>query len=196
MNTITYKYKDATYINLTNRCTNNCTFCVRNNHDGVGGYHLLLDSEPSAKDVIVQLEKQDDVSKVVFCGLGEPTMSLDVLLEVARYLKSRGAKVRLNTNGQASAYAKSNVAKRLKGLVDTVSISLNAPNAGEYDKFCRSIYGEKAYEYVLEFAKQCIDEGIDTVLSVVDIIGEEEVEECRRQAQKTGARFRVRKYVK
>ena len=146
MNTITYRYKDAIYINLTNRCTNNCTFCVRNNHDGVGGYHLLLDSEPSAKDVIAQLEKQDDVSKVVFCGLGEPTMSLDVLLEVARYLKSRGSKVRLNTNGQASAYAKSNVAKRLKGLVDTVSISLNAPNAYEYDKFCRSIYGEKAYK--------------------------------------------------
>jgi TatD family-associated radical SAM protein len=196
MNTITYRYKDAIYINLTNRCTNNCTFCVRNNHDGVGGYHLLLDSEPSAKDVIAQLEKQDDVLKVVFCGLGEPTMSLDVLLEVAGYLKARGAQVRLNTNGQASAYANSNVAKRLKGLVDTVSISLNAPNAKEYDKYCRSIYGEKAYEYVLEFAKQCIDEGIDTVLSVVDIIGEEEVEECRRQAQKTGARFRVRKYVK
>ncbi len=196
MNTITYRYKDAIYINLTNRCTNDCTFCVRNNHDGVGGYHLLLDSEPSAKDVIAQLEKQDDVSKVVFCGLGEPTMSLDVLLEVARYLKARGAQVRLNTNGQASAYAKSNVAKRLRGLVDTVSISLNAPNAEEYDKYCRSIYGEKAYEYVLEFAKECIDEGIDTVLSVVDIIGEEEVEESRRQAQKTGARFRVRKYVK
>ena len=196
MNTITYRYKDAIYINLTNRCTNDCTFCVRTNHDGVGGYHLLLDSEPSAKDVIAQLEKEDDVSKVVFCGLGEPTMSLDVLLEVARYLKARGAKVRLNTNGQASAYAKSNVAKRLKGLVDTVSISLNAQNAKEYDKYCRSIYGEKAYEYVLEFAKQCMDEGIDTVLSVVDIIGEEEVEECRRQAQTTGARFRVRKYVK
>ena len=195
MDTYVYKYKDSIYINLTNRCTNNCTFCVRNNHDGVGGYHLRLEKEPSAKDIIAELEKQDDLTKVVFCGLGEPTMSLDVLLNVARYLKRHKSVIRINTNGQANAYAKTNIAKRLKGLIDTVSISLNAPDAHEYQKYCRSIYGEEAYEHVLEFAKACIAEGIDTVFSVVDVIGEEKVEACRRIAQDVGARFRVRKYV-
>jgi TatD family-associated radical SAM protein len=195
MNTYTYRYKDAIYINLTNRCTNDCTFCVRNNHDGVGGYHLQLDSEPDAKDIIDLLEKQDDVSKVVFCGLGEPTMSLDVLLNVARYLKKRGAHIRLNTNGQANAYAKQNIAKRLVGLIDVVSISLNAPNAQEYQKYCRSVYGAQAYAYMLEFAKACIAEGIDTVMSVVDVIGEEKVEQSRKIAEEIGARFRVRKYI-
>lgn len=195
MNTYTYRYKDAIYINLTNRCTNDCTFCVRNAHDGVGGYHLRLVTEPSAKDIIEQLEKQNDVSKVVFCGLGEPTMSLDVLLSVARYLKKRGSTIRLNTNGQANAYAKQNIAKRLSSLIDVVSISLNAPNAKEYQKYCRSIYGEQAYAYLIDFAKACIDEGIDTVLTVVDIIGEKQVNECRTIAEGIGARFRVRKYV-
>ena len=195
MNTYIYEYRDAVYINLTNRCTNDCTFCVRNNHDGVGGYHLVLDKEPTAKDIIEELEKRDNVAKVVFCGLGEPTMSLDVMLEVARYLKTRGSYIRLNTNGQANAFAGYNIAKRLSGFVDAVSISLNAPNAREYQKHCRSIYGEKAYEYVKEFAKACLDEGIDTVLSVVDIIGEKEVQECREVAESIGARFRVRKYI-
>lgn len=195
MNTYTYKYKDAIYINLTNRCTNDCTFCVRNNHDGVGGYHLQMDTEPSANDIVELLEKQDDVSKVVFCGLGEPTMSLDVLLDVARYLKKRGSFIRINTNGQANAYAKQNIATRLVGLVDVVSISLNAPNALEYQKYCRSVYGEEAYEHLLEFAKACIAQGIDTVLTVVDVIGEEKVEQSRLVAEGIGARFRVRKYV-
>ncbi|MBT3318259.1 MAG: radical SAM protein [Clostridia bacterium] len=195
MNTYTYRYKDAIYINLTNRCTNDCTFCVRNNHDGVGGYHLQMDSEPNAKDIIEQLEKQDDVSKIVFCGLGEPTMSLDVLLNVARYLKKRGSHIRINTNGQANAYAKQNIATRLVGLIDVVSISLNAPNAAEYQKYCRSVYGEDAYAHMLDFAKACIAEGIDTVMSVVDVIGDEKVEQSRKIAQDIGARFRIRKYV-
>ncbi len=195
MNTYTYKYKDAIYINLTNRCTNDCTFCVRNNHDGVGGYHLQMDNEPSAKDIIEILEKEDDVSKVVFCGLGEPTMSLDALLSTARYLKTRGSCIRLNTNGQANAYAKQNIAKRLVGLIDVVSISLNAPNAAEYQKYCRSVYGEDAFTHMLDFAKACIAQGIDTVLSVVDVIGEEKVEQSRKIAQDIGARFRVRTYV-
>ena len=195
MNTYTYRYKDAIYINLTNRCTNDCTFCVRNNHDGVGGYHLQMDTEPSAKDIIEQMEKQEDVSKIVFCGLGEPTMSLDVLLNVARYLKKRGSHIRINTNGQANAYAKQNIAKRLVGLIDVVSISLNAPNAAEYQKYCRSVYGEQAYAHMLDFAKACIAEGIDTVMSVVDVIGQEKVEQSRRIAEEIGARFRVRKYV-
>lgn len=195
MNTYTYKYKDAIYINLTNRCTNDCTFCVRNNHDGVGGYHLQMDSEPGAKDIIEILEKEDDVSKIVFCGLGEPTMSLDALLSTARYLKTRGSHIRLNTNGQANAYAKQNIAKRLVGLIDVVSISLNAPNAAEYQKYCRSVYGEDAYSHMLDFAKACIAQGIDTVMSVVDVIGQEKVEQSRKIAQDIGARFRVREYV-
>ena len=193
--TILYKLKNAIYINLTNACTNNCTFCVRNTHDGVGGYHLLLQKEPSAQDVISLLEKEEDVAEIVFCGLGEPTMRLDVLLEVAAYLKTRGSHIRINTNGQGSAYAQEDIAPKLKGLIDVVSISLNASDAQKYDALCHSAYGEEAYAHLLDFAKSCVTQGIETVLSVVDIIGEDEVEKCRTIAEGIGARLRVRHYI-
>lgn len=193
--TYIYRLGDATYINLTNRCTNNCTFCVRNTQDGVGGYHLLLEKEPKARDVIGLLEQQQDVAQVVFCGLGEPTMRMDTLLEIAAYLKSRGSHIRVNTNGQGSAYAGYDIAARMKGLVDTVSISLNAPNAREYNELCRSVYGEQAYADLLDFAKSCIAQGIETVLSVVDVLPQDEIEQCRRIAAQAGAKFRVRHYL-
>jgi TatD family-associated radical SAM protein len=193
--TYIYKLKNAIYINLTNACTNNCTFCVRNEHDGVGGYYLWLQKEPSAQDVIALLKAEEDVAEIVFCGLGEPTMRLDTLLEIAAYLKTRGSHIRLNTNGQGSAFAGEDIAPKLRGLVDIVSISLNAPSAKEYDRLCRSVYGEEAYAHLLDFAKSCVAQGIDTVLSVVDIIGGDEIDKCRKIAEGIGARLRVRKYM-
>lgn len=193
--TYIYRLGEALYINLTNRCTNDCTFCVRNTHDGVGGYHLRLSKEPSAQDVIALLEDEADVREIVFCGLGEPTMRLPALLEIAAYLKSRGSHIRLNTNGQGSAFAGEDIAQKLRGLIDIVSISLNAPNAKEYDELCRSAYGEEAYAHLLDFAKSCVAQGIDTVLSVVDVIGPDEIEKCRGIAEGVGARLRVRQYI-
>lgn len=196
MNTYVYKLNDAYYINLTNACTNNCTFCLRNEHSGVGGYNLKLSRDPEAADIIAEFERIPDVKEAVFCGLGEPTMRLDVLLEVARYLKTRGVHVRLNTNGQGSVFSGEDIAPKLRGLVDTVSISLNAPNAAQYDRLCQSVYGEEAYTHVLDFAKSCVAQGIETILSVVDLIGEDEIEQCRRIAEGLGAKLRVRGYIK
>lgn len=194
-NTYVYQLGDATYINLTNQCTNDCTFCVRNTHDGVGGYNLWLDNEPEAQDIISTLEELPSVEKAVFCGLGEPTMRHEVLIEVAKYLKTRGTHIRLNTNGQGSASASEDLAAKFNGLIDVVSISLNASSAEEYQRLCRSRYGEEAYAHMLSFAQSCVKNGIDTVLSVVDIIGEEEVEKCRAIAEGIGARLRVRRYI-
>jgi len=195
MNTYVYKLKDAYYINLTNACTNNCTFCLRNEHSGVGGYDLTLSRDPEVADIIAEFERIPDVKEAVFCGLGEPTMRFDVLLEVARYLKARGVHVRLNTNGQGSAFNGEDIAPKLRGLVDTVSISLNAPDAAQYDRLCQSVYGEDAYKHVLDFAKSCMAQGIETVLSVVDLIGEDAIEQCRRIAEGLGAKLRIRRYI-
>ena len=193
--TIIYRLGDAIYINLTNQCTNNCTFCLRETSDGVGDYHLRLKKDPEAEDVIRALEGEADVSKAVFCGLGEPTMRLETLLEVARYLKTRNAHIRLNTNGQGSAYTQRDIAPLLKGLVDTVSISLNASTAAEYDRLCHSVYGHQGFTHMLDFARRCIAQGIDTILSVVDVIGEEEIARCEAIAHEMGARLRVRHYI-
>lgn len=193
--TYIYPLGDAVYINLTNQCTNDCVFCVRNTHDGVGGYDLRLEKEPEAGDVIRALGELPDVRKAVFCGLGEPTMRLDALLEVAAYLKARGAHIRLNTNGQGSARAGEDIAPKLAGLIDVVSVSLNASSAAEYQRLCRSALGEAAYTHMLAFAESCVRHGIETVMSIVDIIGEEEVERCAAIARRIGARLRVRRYI-
>lgn len=195
MDTYVYKYGNSIYINLTNRCTNACTFCLRLKHIGVGEHDLRIKREPEAQDVIGELEKEPVIEKAVFCGFGEPTMRLEALLEVAGYLKSRGVNVRLDTNGQGSAYAAHDITPRLKGLVDTVSISLNAPDAKGYQKLCRSIYGEEAYQHILDFAKGCIAQGIETVFTVVDVIDPAQIEESRNIAESIGAKFRVRTYI-
>ena len=194
-NTYIYRLGEAYYINLTNACTNDCTFCLRNDHSGVGGHDLRLKRDPEAGDIIAEFEKLRDVREAVFCGLGEPTMRLSVLLEVARYLRTRGVNVRLNTNGQGSVFNDEDIAPLLKGLVDVVSISLNASDEAGYDRLCQSIYGEEAYAHLLDFAKSCVNQGIETVLSVVDIIGPDEIEKCRKIAEGVGAKLRVRSYI-
>lgn len=195
MDTYVYKYGSSIYINLTNRCTNACTFCIRIAHPGVGGHNLWIRQEPEARDVIALLEAEPTIEKAVFCGFGEPTIRLEVLLEVAKYLKSRGASVRLDTNGQGSAFAGRDITPELKGLVDAVSISLNAPDAKGYQQLCRSAFGEEAYGHVLDFARGCVAQGIETVFTVVDIIGEGKIEQSRKIAESVGAKFRIREYI-
>ena len=191
-----YKYGDKTYINLTNRCNNNCDFCIRKNGEGLAGNRLWLKREPEAVDVINALKSMKHVSdEVVFCGYGEPTMRLEVLREVAEYLKKQGKRVRLNTNGLASAYYGRDIVPEIKDTVDTVSISLNEASAEKYDAVCHSIYGSKAYGYMLDFAEKCVKAGMDTALTVVDVIAPEDIETCRRTAESIGARLRVRKFI-
>ena len=168
-NTIVYDIDDKTYINLTNECSNNCTFCLRRNHDGIENYYLWLTKKP--------------------------LYALDVLLEVAKYLKKIGSSVRVNTNGQAKLIAGSGVAKKMKGLVDVVSVSLNASTAEKYQNLCHSIFGEQGFYALLDFAKELKEEGIKVVFSVVDTIGADEIEACRKVAESVGAEFRVRTYI-
>ena len=195
MNIYLYHLDGAVYVNLTNRCTNNCTFCIRNTHDGVGGYHLLIDSEPDAGEIITALKKENDLDHVIFCGFGEPTLRIGVLLEVARYLKTRGSHIRINTNGQGSAFAGYDIVPAMRGLIDTVSISLNAPDPITYQCLCQSIYGEDAYRYVMEFAQSCVTNRIETILTAVDVLPKDQLEDCRQTAAAIGAQFRIRPHI-
>ena len=190
-----YQYGGKTYINLTNRCNNDCDFCIRRNGDELEGNYLWLEKEPSAKEVIDFLSGMEVSDEVVFCGYGEPTMRLEELKEVAAQLKKDGRRTRLNTNGLANAHYGRNIAPELKGLIDTVSISLNAASAEKYDAVCHSVYGEAAYGHMLGFTSSCVKEGIHTVLTVVDVIPKEDIEVCRKIAADVGAVLRVREYV-
>jgi TatD family-associated radical SAM protein len=101
-NTYVYKLENSLYVNLTNKCSNACDFCVRNTDTGIGDYDLWLETEPTASQVIQQIADPKQYNEIVFCGYGEPTIKLDELLEIAAWVKVNGGKVRINTNGQAN----------------------------------------------------------------------------------------------
>lgn len=198
MDTYAYLFGENLYINLTNRCCNDCTFCLRNNGDGVGGNTLWLSREPETYEVIAAIARfpLDAYRDIVFCGYGEPTYALSRMLEAADYAHTLGKKTRLNTNGLGSRINGRDIVPDLAGRIDTVSVSLNESTAEKYDRICRPAFSD-AFESVKTFARACAAAGIETVLSVVDVIGPEAVEECRRIVAREipGATLRVRKMV-
>lgn len=193
----TYELDGNLYINLTSRCTNDCTFCVRNDKAEYFGHKLWLAREPSPAEVLERIPADiGRYKEYVFCGFGEPTMRLDALVEIGKELKARGATVRLNTNGQAELICGKDVSAELAQAVDKINVSLNDSDAADYVKLCRPRWGEKAFYALQEFAKHCAARGINTWFSVVDVIGEEKIAACRRIAETCGVTLRVREYIK
>lgn len=196
--TITYRIEDSLYLNITNRCTNACSFCIRTGRDTMGdGESLWLDgTEPSREEIWADILRRGigNYREIVFCGYGEPLMRFDDVLWLCGRLKKAGAPlVRINTNGHADLITGRDTASALAGLVDIISISLNARDAGQYQALCSSVYGERAFDAVLMFARRCIEAGIpQVVLSVLDILPKEDIEACRKIADSIGAGFRVR----
>ena len=194
---ILYKVHNNLYINLTNRCPYSCTFCLRQKMDKVGESDTLwLLREPTAEEVLEEFKKWDVDSfhEIVFCGFGEPTEAFDVLKKVAEFIKSKYNKpIRLNTNGVGSLINKRNIAPELKGLIDTVSISLNNPDPEEYAKLVRSKYGVKSFQEMIDFAKECKKYVPNVVMSTVDTtISHEEEKKCKEICDKIGAEYRIR----
>lgn len=198
-NILVYELENKIYINLTNRCTNDCIFCLRNDKDDVCGKTLWLDNENfSAKEVIAQLDNFKLSNEIVFCGYGEPLLKLEILKEVSKYIKEKHPeiKIRINTNGHANFVHKRNIVPELKGLVDEISVSLNASNSKEYDELSQPKI-ENAYDEVKKFIKCCSDEGINTVTSVVEGYKGRHLDlnTCENISRELGAKFRVREWI-
>jgi len=189
---IAYPIRDSLYINMTNRCTNRCTFCTRDVSSYVKGHKLVLSAEPTIDEVISAMGDISKYREIVFCGFGEPTTRLDVVKKVSAYAKERGKAVRLVTNGEGDLINSRRIAPELKGLIDIVSVSLNLPDAEKYDHVCRSVYGKEAFGAIISFVKDCRVEGIEVEMTALDFIGGEDVDECRKIADKFGAKFRLR----
>ncbi|RMG87130.1 MAG: YchF/TatD family DNA exonuclease [Candidatus Dadabacteria bacterium] len=195
-NPVAYPIRRSLYLNVTNRCTNRCAFCPKHRAPIVKGHDLALTHEPSAEEVLAAVEARGGPGawdEVVFCGFGEPLLRLDLVKEVARELRRRGARrIRVNTDGLASAVHGRNVPAELAGLVDAVSVSLNAPDAETYERLCRPGI-EGAYEAVLGFLREAREHIGEVTASVVAVPGLD-LEACRRRAEELGVRFRVRPY--
>ncbi len=200
MMTITYAAGLAIYVNMTNRCPCACTFCLRHNKDHVfDSDSLWLDREPTVKEVCDSIDTWDltKYSEIVFCGYGEPTERLYDLLEVAKHIRSNSdIKIRINTNGLADLIWNESTASKLEGLIDTVSISLNATNKDEYFKVVRPKFGMDSYDAMLKFTKDCTRYVPSVVMTVVDVVtSKEEQELCRKICESVGATLRIRPYV-
>ncbi|MCX7021116.1 MAG: YchF/TatD family DNA exonuclease, partial [bacterium] len=184
------------YLNPTSRCTNDCAFCVRRHRLGLGGHRLWLDREPGAGDLIEAAGDPAPYDEVVFCGFGEPLLSAQVVAETARWLKSRGKRVRVNTNGTAHLARGETAAgllEPLRGLVDELSVSLNAADAATYSRLCRPVLGEAAFDAVLDFIRTAVALGFAVTASAVALTGAD-LAPVERLAAELGARFRARAY--
>ena len=198
-NILVYELEKKIYINLTNRCTNDCIFCLRKDKDDVCGQQLWLDTEDfTSDDVIEQLKNFELSSEVIFCGYGEPLLKFEILRQVAKYIKENypEIKIRVNTNGYANYVYKNNVVSELVGLVDEFSVSLNGESSEEYDELSQPKF-DGAYEEVKKFIKCSSDAGIKTVASIVDGYKGRRlnIEKCREIANELGAELRVREWI-
>ena len=191
--TIVYKIRNSLYVNLTNRCSNRCVFCSRETDPTVKGHWLRLEQEPSADEVIGAIGDPTRYSEVVFCGFGEPTLRLDVIKQVAAFVKSSGGTVRINTNGHAGLIHGRPVAAELAGLVDTVSVSLNSADRGQYVEICRPQQGQQAYDAMIEFIKDARKHLPAVIVTALDYPGVD-LEACKRLAAELGVEYRQRKY--
>lgn len=196
---ILYEVHNNLYVNLTNRCSCACTFCLRQDRDQMGkSGSLWLDHEPAAQEVIEEFAKfrREDYTEVVFCGFGEPTEAFEVLKEVAAFVKKEwNCPIRINTNGQGSLINGRDIAPELSGLIDTVSISLNNPDPGKYQEIVRSRFGIKGYEGMLAFAKECTAYVPHVVMTTVDTtITKAEEERCRKICEDLGVAYRIREW--
>jgi len=188
---IAYKIRDSLYLNITNRCTNRCGFCIRLQTNYVKGHNLRLEKEPSTEEIITAIGEPSSYREIVFCGYGEPFLRLDVVKDVSAWIKQRGGKVRINTNGHGNLIHGRNILPELDGLVDRLSISLDAENEEIYEKICMPAYKE-AFQGAISFikeAKKYIPEVEVTVVTVPEV----DIEKCKVIAQELGVRLRARR---
>lgn len=203
MAAILYTYKNQVYANITNKCDCSCTFCIRQQKDAIGDADTLWHTtNPTIDDIKAAIDAFDftDFDEFVFCGYGEPTCALDILLETAKYVKERtGLRIRLNTNGLANLYHNRDIVPELAAVIDSVSISLNAPNAKEYQEVTRPQFpyideNNNPYNEMLKFASLANKTFSKTQLSIVDVLPKEDIETCQKIADSLGIFLKIRKF--
>ena len=192
--------KRGIYVNLTNKCNCACTFCLRNMKEMAEQSSLWLKEEPSVPEVKSLLDELpwDMVSEIVFCGFGEPTCRIDAVVELLKYVKDTHPEVknRLNTNGLSDLmYGRSTAGDFAGGILDTVSISLNASNKERYLELTRAKYGIESFDAMLKFAVDCKEYVPNVVMTVVEKVeNQQEIDLCQKICDDRGLKLRVRMY--
>ncbi len=201
---LVYTLDGKIYINLTNKCSNRCLFCIRNLSNEIEGKNLWLENEDFDFNAVIEqfntvFQENSQTKEVIFCGFGEPLIKFEMFCEVSKFIKKNypDIKIRVNTNGQANLIHKKNIIPTLAKHADAVSISLNAENKEKYNFISQPSDKENAYQAVIEFIKSCVEEGIETSASIVSAFDKAPVDviECEKICRSLGAKFRNRKWL-
>jgi TatD family-associated radical SAM protein len=189
---ISYQIGNNLYLSITDRCTLECAFCPKTFGDmTVKGYDLTFDHRPTAEEVIASIDDPASYDEVVFCGYGEPTLRLNLLLQVARYIKQHGGRVRVNTDGLCNLIHKHDTLPQLAECVDALSVSLNAQNSEIYDTHCRpNLPG--SYEAMLEFLRRAPEYIADVTATAIDGLEGVDIAACETIAKAMNVKFRHR----
>jgi TatD DNase family protein len=189
---LVYQLGSSLYLNVTNRCTNECSFCVRARSPFLRGYNLKLEEEPKEEELLKAIGDPARFKEIVFCGYGEPLIRLDLVKKLAARLKKKGATVRVNTNGEANLIHGRDVIPEIAPVVDALSISLNADSKGKYSELCKPKFGPETYDSVLDFARKARGQISRVILSVV-ALPDVSIERCRELAERLGCEFKIRR---
>lgn len=187
---IAYKIRDNLYLNITNRCTNECSFCVKFHTDYVKGHNLRLKKEPSEFELIRAIGNPAQYKEIVFCGYGEPLLRLDLVKKVSSWIKQNNGFVRINTNGHGNLIHKRNILPELQGLVDSLSVSLNAHNEEIYNRMCMPAFKD-VYKEIIDFIREAKKYIPDVQATVVEADGVD-IEKCRGITDELRIPLRIR----
>ncbi|NWF52844.1 MAG: YchF/TatD family DNA exonuclease [Nitrospirae bacterium] len=186
-----YKIRNNLYLNITNRCTNSCSFCVKLYTDFVKGHKLRLSHEPSEEEIKRAIGNPSEYKEVVFCGYGEPLMRFDLVKNISRWIKENKGFVRINTNGHGNLINSRNILPELHGIVDSISISLNAQDKETYNRICKPLF-KNAFNEVISFIKESKKYIPNVEATIVELEGVD-IEKCKRLTEELGIKLRVRK---
>ncbi|MBI4691448.1 MAG: YchF/TatD family DNA exonuclease, partial [Nitrospirae bacterium] len=188
---LTYKIRDSLYLNITNRCTNRCSFCIRFYSDYVKGHNLRLSHEPAEEELKIAIGEPAKYKEIIFCGYGEPLFRLDLVKSLSMWIKEKGGKVRVNTNGHGNLINHRNILPELRGLVDSISISLDAHDEETYNRICTPAF-KNAFNEVIFFMKEAKKYIPDVQATIVEM-NDVDVKKCREITDKLGIKLRVRR---
>jgi TatD DNase family protein len=192
---VSYKIRNSLYLNITNRCTNSCLFCAKREDYYVKGHYLKLPVEPSVEEVIAEVGDPGQYDEVVFCGFGEPLLRLEDVKAVAKALKAKGARIRVNTDGLANLVHGRNILPELSGVVDAISVSLNAPDAETYARICPNRYGAGSFHAILDFLREAPRHLPSVTATAVALPGLDHDAVCRLASSIPGVGFRLRPFA-
>lgn len=197
MSQIAYLIRNSLYLNITDRCTLECQFCPKHTHQGpvVHDFDLSLDHRPDIDEIISAIGKPTNYDELVFCGFGEPTLRFKILIAVSRWIKEQGGKIRINTDGLANLVNKRNVLPEMQGLIDSLSVSMNAQNPEVYAQHCQPAL-PGSWQAMLDFLEQAPTYIPNVTATAIDGLEGVDIAACKKLAAQRGVEFRRRQLDK